>query len=73
MCMVHSEHIHICFIVTILHCAGSTVEPHRIRESGENKSVEFTATVSYFIVVRFTHARSLGSKLYKVHSVSCGL
>ncbi len=42
-------HIHLQFI-TILHCAGSTEEPHRIRESGENKSVVFKATVSYFIV-----------------------
>ncbi len=39
--------------VTILHCAGSTEEPHRIRESGENnKSVVFKATVSYLFYSR---------------------
>ena len=47
MCMVHSQHT---LLVTLLHCAGSTEEPHRIRESGDNKSVGFKAIVSSFIV-----------------------
>ncbi len=42
--MVHSEHIHACFI-TLLYCAGSG-DRHRIRDNGEKKSVEFEATVS---------------------------
>ncbi len=47
VCMVHSD---IYTLVTLLHCAGSTEEPHRIRESGDNKSVVFKAIVSSFIV-----------------------
>ncbi len=39
---VHSAHINAYFL--LLHCAGS----HRIRDNGENKSVEFGATVSFF-------------------------
>ncbi len=46
--MVHSQHIHA--LVTHLHYAGSIEERHRIRESEENKSVGFKATVSNFIV-----------------------
>ena len=47
--MVHSN-IYTCCLVTFLHCAGSIEERHRIRESGDNKSVGFKATVSNFIV-----------------------
>ncbi len=46
-------------LVTLLHYAGSIEERHRIRESEENKSVGFKATVSYFIVSEIytcTHA-----------------
>ena len=46
--MVHSNIY--TLLVTILHCAGSIEERNRIRESGENKSVGFKATVSNFIV-----------------------
>ena len=46
--MVHSNIY--TLLVTLLHCAGSTEEPHRIRESGDNKSVGFKAIVSSFIV-----------------------
>ena len=48
VCMVHSDIY--TLLVTLLHCAGSTEEPHRIRKSGDNKSVEFKAIVSNFIV-----------------------
>ncbi len=57
VCMVH--YILYMLLVTLLHCAGSTEEPHRIRESGENKSVGFKATVSNFIfgeIYTCTHA-----------------
>ncbi len=45
--MVHSEHIHTCY--SLLNCSGSG-ERHRIHDNGENKSVEFEATVSIFII-----------------------
>ncbi len=75
VCMVHSN-IHVyTLLVTLLHFAGSFEEQHRIRESGENKSVGFKATVSYFIVgeIYTIHACSPDTKVYTIHSVSCGL
>ena len=70
--MVHSTYT---LLVTLLHYAGSIEEPHRIRESGENKSVRFKPTVSNFIVgeIYTIHACSPDTKVYTIHSVSCGL
>ncbi len=48
-CMVHSNIYTRCLLhFYIDKCAGRIEEPHRIRESGDNKSVGFKATREFF-------------------------
>ncbi len=46
--MVHSNILY-TLLVTLLHCAGGIEEPHCVHENGDNKSVEFAASVSFIV------------------------